>query len=250
MDGTVTRTLGHDVTVGLQAGYVNGTLELLGVGPLNDFDQNPFQHGDVSLFLNSKHVELRAFVEHFDGTATANAAYIGQTALPDSYNTNVLDGEAQYIDKFETGRGIEHDLHVGTNYRLKALSWTFITQNETENHFGFFVHDEVKLGKVAAIIGDYRADYVPYLDRVVQSPRASLLIHPSRQSTIRGIVGTAFRTPTFLEAYLDSQIQLPVTGSALLSQELRQAELQAEPRRGVHDGGRLPQFGERIFHVR
>ena len=37
-------------------------------------------------------------------------------------------------------------------------------QDETENHAGFFVHDEVKIARKFAVVGDYRADYVPYLE--------------------------------------------------------------------------------------
>jgi iron complex outermembrane receptor protein len=46
----------------------------------------------------------------------------------------------------------------------------------------------------------------------VQSPRGSILVHPSKRSTIRGIVATAFRTPTFLEAYIGNFIQTPISG--------------------------------------
>jgi outer membrane receptor for ferrienterochelin and colicin len=52
----------------------------------------------------------------------------------------------------------------------------------------------------------------------VQSPRASVLVHPSDRSTIRGIVGTAFRTPTFLESYIDLAIGLPLQGASTRSQ--------------------------------
>lgn len=217
MDGTVTRQLGKDVTVGVQGGYTSGTGELLAVGPINDELLNPFYGSDVTAFLNAKHFEVRTFVNRLEGNNVLNANTIGQSILPARFNLTVYDAEAQYIDQFETGKGVNHDLHVGLNYRLKYVDWTLQNGAVSENHAGFFVHDEVKIGKAAAIIGDYRADYDPYLDRIIQSPRASLLIHPSEQSTIRGIVGTAFRTPTFLEAYLGFPIQLPVTGGSQLA---------------------------------
>jgi len=217
MDGTVTRQLGKDVTVGIQGGYSTGSTELLGVGPVNDILLNPFYNSDVTAFLNAKHFELRTFLNRTEGANNINAATIGQTLLPARFNLNVYDAEAQYIDQFETGKGVNHDLHVGLNYRLKYVDWSFLTGSISENHAGFFVHDEVKIGKPLAIVGDYRADYDPYLDRIIQSPKVSLLVHPSEQSTIRGIIGTAFRTPTFLEAYLDFPIQLPVTGGSQLA---------------------------------
>jgi len=60
---------------------------------------------------------------------------------------------------------------------------------------------------------------VPYLDRVVQSPRGSVLVHPSAKSTIRGVVATAFRTPNFLESYIGLPVQLPLTGASLTTPE-------------------------------
>ena len=83
---------------------------------------------------------------------------------------------------------------------MKRAQWTFLAQTETEHHAGAFIHDEVRFGSRFAIVGDYRADYVPYVDRIVQSPRGSLLFHPTAQSTVRGIVGTAFRALTYLES--------------------------------------------------
>jgi iron complex outermembrane receptor protein len=221
IDGTVTRQFGKDVTVGLQGGVTQGDIEILGIGPINDLVLNSIQVSDVTLFLNSKHFEARTFLNNLRGDNSLNAAYIGQSLLAGSYNLNVLDGEVQYIDQFAFGPNVDNDLHVGAAYRFKSVSWTYQAQDETENHAGFFVHDQIKIGPRLAIVGDYRADYIPYLNRIVQSPRASVLFHPSKQSTIRGIVGTAFRTPTFLESYLGIPVQLPLTGASLISEGQR-----------------------------
>ncbi|HEY1690759.1 MAG TPA: TonB-dependent receptor [Polyangiaceae bacterium] len=221
IDGTVTRQFGKDVTVGLQGGYTGGTAEILGIGPINDILLNPFTVGDVTLFLHSKHFEARTFTNILRGENGINSAYLGQTNLPGHFNLAVIDGEVQYIDQFPFGPNVDNDLHVGAAYRFKSVSWTYQASDETENHVGFFVHDEAKLGRHVAIVADYRADYVPYLDRIVQSPRASILFHPSKQSTIRGMVGTAFRTPTFLESYLGIPVQLPLTGAGLISEGQR-----------------------------
>jgi outer membrane receptor for ferrienterochelin and colicin len=106
---------------------------------------------------------------------------------------------------------------VGAEYRLKQVHWTYLVGDELENHAGLFVHDEVKIGRQFAVVGDYRADYVPYLARIVQSPRGSVLFHPSPKSTVRGIVATAFRTPNFLESYIGLPIQLPVAGGQVIT---------------------------------
>ncbi len=211
IDGKVTRDLGADTTVGVQGGYLDGFFEILGEGPINDqiISGNV---ADVTGFLQSKHLELRAFWNHNSGTNSNDAASFGQSLLPATFINDTIDGEAQYIARFETGKGILHDLHVGAEFRLKQVRWSYQLQDETEDHYGAFLHDEVKFGEHVALVGDYRADYGTYLYQVVQSPRASLLVHPSKRSTIRALVGTAFRTPTFLESYVGNFIQLPISG--------------------------------------
>ncbi len=211
--GEMTRHLVGDVNAGLFLGYNNGQTEISD-GLIND-DIIRGASTQIAAWINSKHVEVRSFWTNTQGTSGINAASIGQSLSPSIYNTNVVDVETQYIDQFETGRAIDHDLHIGGEYRLKEVHWTYQNQDQTENHFGLFVHDEVKIGRRFAVVGDYRADYVPYLARIVQSPRGSILFHPSDKSTIRGIVATAFRTPNFLESYIGFRSQLPIDGASL-----------------------------------
>ncbi|MDB4996932.1 MAG: TonB-dependent receptor, partial [Myxococcaceae bacterium] len=216
-----THRIGKDVTVGLGGGLTQGKLEVLGIGPLNDVDLEGFTASDITAFLDSKHVQARVFWNRFRTNFGVNAAQIGQSLLPGRADQNVVDGELQYLAKFETGASIAHDLHVGVGYRMKEVQWTYLDRQRYEHHEAFFVHDEVKLGKYFALVGDYRLDIVPYLERAVSSPKGSLLFHPSKGSTLRASVATAFRTPTFLESYLSIPVQLPLAGAALDSNASR-----------------------------
>jgi outer membrane receptor for ferrienterochelin and colicin len=217
MDGEVTRHFGKDITAGVFGAYNSGQVEILGSGPIND-DIIVGETVQLAAYVKAKHFEVRSFWTRSTGTSGLNSATLGQSLLPSNYTTNVVDVEAQYIANFETGAGIDHDLHLGVEYRLKQVQWTYLVQEELENHVGLFLHDEVKLGRQFAIVGDYRADYVPYLSRIVQSPRGSVLVHPSSKSTVRGIVATAFRTPAFIESYIGLPVQLPATGAELANQ--------------------------------
>ncbi|MDP9037180.1 MAG: TonB-dependent receptor [Myxococcota bacterium] len=231
LDATITHQLGAKATAGIRGGYNQGSFELLAIGPINDHILSPVQTSDLAVFLESKHVVLHAFWNRIDVVEGNNAAYLGQSLLPARALTDVADGEAQIVGQFETGRGVLHDLHVGIAYRLKAVEWTYQAQSQAEHHAGFFLHDEMKVGPHVALVGDYRADYVPYLNRVVQSARGSLLFQPSTRSTLRAMVGSAFRTPTLLEAYLGLPVPLRVTGAALVSEGIRsdQRSFRLEP---------------------
>jgi outer membrane receptor protein involved in Fe transport len=214
-----TEQLGKGVTLGLGGGLSQGDSEILGIGPLNDVDLTGFQATDITAFLNSPSFEARVFWKTFRTPFSLNEATIGQSLLPGEIAENVVDGEVQYIGKFETGKSVDHDLHIGLNYRFKEVEWSYLLGQEEENHAGFLAHDAVKLGRYLGLVGDIRVDYDPYLERFIPSPRGSVLVHPSSKSTVRGTVATAFRAPTFLESYLDLPTQLPAAGGNLLAQE-------------------------------
>ena len=217
-----TRRLGRDVTIGVTGGLMQGDLAILGIGPLNNVQLSNLQVSNVTAYLDSKHIQVRAFYNRFHTNFGLESNSIGQSLLPGAADSNVLDGEAQYVGTFETGKGIVNDLHAGISYRLKQVAWTYLDENREENHEAFFIHDEVKIGKYVAVVGDYRLDYDPYLGKPVMSPRGAVLVHPTEHSTIRGSVATAFRTPTFLESYLQIPVQLPIAGAALDSRGVRQ----------------------------
>jgi iron complex outermembrane receptor protein len=214
MDLRGTQQIGKDVVVGIGGGLVRGDFETLGIGPLNNIAINEWHTSDVTVYVNAPYIQARAFWNRFSGAPRLNSNYIGQSmfASPRAAQ-NVIDGEVQFVNQFETGKGIRHDLHLGVSYRYKDVEWSYNRGFRVEHHRAAFFHDEIKLGERFAIIGDYRLDYVPYLQKVIQSPRGSVLFHPTKESTLRAVVATAFRKPTFLESYVDFPFQLPQAGA-------------------------------------
>ncbi len=232
IDARGTRQLGKVGTFGVGAGLAQGSLEVLGIGPLNDIVLPRFVSTDVTTFLNTEHLDVRVFWNRLRADNSLNVNYLGQSLLPARAEQNVIDGEVVYKLKSELTSTLTNDLRIGGAYRYKDVDWTYLDQRRVEHHYGLFVHDELKVGAFVAFIADYRVDWVPYLERFQQSPRGAVLIHPSKQSTVRASVATAFRKPTFLESYLALPIQLPVTGATQISEGVRREDpsfiLQAE----------------------
>jgi iron complex outermembrane receptor protein len=160
------------------------------------------------------------FWNHTNTPFGLNAATIGQSLLEGNTQLNVVDGDLQGLLKFATGKGIDHDARAGIEYRYKEVDWTYIGGEHDENHESATAQDSVKIGKYVGVVGNARVDYDPYLERFIGSPHGTVLVHPTKNSTIRGIVGTAFRTPTFLEEYLDISQQLPVAGASVVEPPL------------------------------
>jgi outer membrane receptor for ferrienterochelin and colicin len=224
IDARGTRQLGKNAVLGIGAGLAQGSLEVLGIGSLNDIVLPKFVSTDVTTYLNTEHVDARVFWNRLRADNSLNVNYLGQSVLPARAEENIVDAELVYKAKVELAKDLVNDLRIGGAYRYKDVSWTYLDQRRIEHHYGLFVHDELKIGAIVALVGDYRIDWVPYLERFQQSPRGAILIHPSKQSTIRASISSAFRKPTFLESYLALPIQLPVTGAVQISEGVRRED--------------------------
>jgi iron complex outermembrane receptor protein len=216
------RYLGKDISVGLGGGLTQGSGEILGVGALNDIVLRNVYSTDLTATFDSKPVEARVFWNRFRTDNALNVQSLGQSLLPGRAEQNIIDAEAQYKGSFALGKSARNDLRVGGWYRYKDVAWTYLDRKRYEHHYGLFLHNELKLlGDRLSIIGDYRLDYVPYLEDFFHSPRGAVVVKPSKQQSVRASVATAFRKPTFLESYLQVPVQLPLTGGALLSEGVR-----------------------------
>jgi len=219
-----TRQLGKVGVLGVGAGLAQGSLEVLGIGPLNDIVLPEFVGTDVTTYFNSEHFDARVFWNRLRANSSLNVNYLGQSILPARAEQNIVDTELVYKNRQEFAKGYSNDLRAGAAYRYKNVDWTYLDQRRFEHHYALFLHDELKLGPLFAIVADYRIDWVPYLEKFQQSPRGALLLHPTKQSTIRASVATAFRKPTFLESYLGLPIQLPITGATQISEGVRRED--------------------------
>jgi outer membrane receptor for ferrienterochelin and colicin len=224
LDARGTRQIGKLGVLGVGAGLAQGSLEVLGIGPLNDIVLPKFVSTDVTTYFNAEHVNVRLFWNRLRADNSLNVNYLGQSLLPARAEQNIVDGELVYKTKADLAKDLGNDFRIGAAYRYKDATWSYLDQRRIEHHYGLFVHDELKVASVLAFVADYRVDWVPYLERFQQSPRGAVLVHPSKQSTIRASVATAFRKPTFLESYLALPIQLPVTGANQISEGRRREE--------------------------
>ena len=224
LDARGTQALGKVGVLGFGGGLAQGSLEVLGVGPLNDIVLPNFVFTDTTTYFNSANVDARVFWNRLRADNSLNVNYIGQSLLPGRAEQNVVDGEGVFKTKFEAGKDFANDLRIGAAYRYKDVAWTYLDQRRIEHHYALFVYDELKISPLLSIVGDYRIDWVPYLEKFQQSPRGAVLLHPTKQSTVRGSIATAFRKPTFLESYLKLPIQLPVTGVTQVSEGVRRED--------------------------
>src|SRR5688572_26679550 len=147
--------------------------------------------------------QVRAFWNHIEARAGQTSHYAGSDPLSNGFVGNTFDLEAELAREFHLL--VDHNLHLGAGYRLKTIGWDYLDDDHDENHYAVFFQDTLRIFDELIVVGSFRVDVHPLLDTPVFSPRGAVIVRPTEGQAIRTTVGTAFRTPTFLESYL----QLP-----------------------------------------
>lgn len=209
---------GAELAVG--GSYTDLFRNLQSKGPYNEYDLQGYS-AEAHAALTARNVNVRVLYNRLNALGGKAHDYVGQSLSMSRPLTNVVDVFSEYVDQFSTG-AIGHDLHVGVNYRFKQVNWSYLDREREENWIGAFVQDTAKLTSRLSLVASVRADYVPYLERVVPSPRGALIFKPTGQSAIRLSGSTAFRSPSFLESYIDIKVPAPTaSGAAVPSRTAR-----------------------------
>jgi iron complex outermembrane receptor protein len=206
-DLQTSRRIGKDTEIALGGGAARIYRNMFAIGSLIDYNIDGWQ-GDAEATLVSKNFNIRTFYTRFDMNAGLARGYRPQQLLESRPLQNVFDVQAEYTGDFTTGEGVQHEVHAGATYRHKHVDWTYLAPNR-ENWVGFFGQDTIKVGSWLQFVASGRLDYVPYLKRMVPSPRGSVIVKPNARSAVRVSGSTAFRAPTFVETYVDLPVQSP-----------------------------------------
>ena len=145
---------------------------------------------------------VRVFWNHMNTNADQTWQQVGGSGnLTTHPIAHVLDVEAVYSGTAKTGP-VRHDLALGAGYRFKTIDWSYLDGPHVEQHLHGFVEDRITFVPQLVTVVGFRFDQHPLVG-FTPSPRFALLVKPSAAQAVRVSVGTAFRTPTFLESYLD-----------------------------------------------
>lgn len=178
---------------------------------------------DLRTDLKIGGLSVRAFWNAFDADAAPTWQPVGGLDLSSEVTSNVIDVEAVYNGTATLG--VRHDLSAGAGYRLKTIDWSYLEEKHLEQHLNGFVEDRITfIPQIVTVLG-FRFDQHPLVG-FTPSPRGTLLLKPTERQSLRVSAGTAFRTPTFLESYLELVVPTNVKGVAL--QSLGSVELRPE----------------------
>ncbi len=214
--------INKDTEISIGGGYSRYSLDVYGIGPINDYTIKG-DNSDITVDFKSKHINARTYFQRFAVRSGFDYVYLAHNPLPATPEQNSFDAEVEYVTDFKLPEALKHDVHVGLGYRLKNARWEYLESDlPTEHHGSVYLQDSMSVGKSFTFVASGRLDYVPYLSRVIASPRASAIIKPTDRQAIRVSGSTAFRTPSFLESYLDLPLQLTLPGVELISSARRE----------------------------
>ncbi|WP_438023139.1 TonB-dependent receptor domain-containing protein [Sorangium sp. So ce233] len=217
IDLRASQRLGPGRAIDVGAGYARSELDIYGIGPFNDYNLE-VTNADVAVAYRSENINARTYYANLDGYSLLNAAYLGHTLYAGRPQQHVVNAELEFVKTLRAPASVVHDFHIGLGYRLKATEWSYLDGDmPIEHHGSVFLQDSMKLGERVTLVASGRLDYVPYLERLIPSPRGSVIVKPTDRQAIRLSGSTAFRSPTALEAYVDVPIQLALPGLELLS---------------------------------
>jgi iron complex outermembrane receptor protein len=218
-DGEVKWVASPDVRVGVSAGLTTAYQDFFAIGVFRDFWIDGFL-GYVMADADLGPIKGRVFINHFDVTAGPQYYPTGTPDLRTTALADVVDGEAVFHQEFKLG--IKHNLFIGGGYRLKTIDWTYLDDPHIEHHFKGFVEDRLQIlsgaggGPALDLTIGFRIDQHPLVG-LTPSPRGAIVFRPAPGHAIRLSAGTAFRTPTFLESYLDLAVPSPVAAVSILA---------------------------------
>ncbi|MDW8363956.1 MAG: TonB-dependent receptor, partial [Myxococcales bacterium] len=209
VNGALAYRISREARLRFDAGISDNFQNFQATGPVRDFGSyGPASH--VMGLLETSWGQVRAFWNRIDATSGLVHFPYGRNAQENRFLSNTVDVEAELGREFRLL--VDHNLHVGLGYRLKTIDWDYLDAPHVEHHHALFFQDTMRIVRQLTLVGSFRVDVHPLLDNPVFSPRGALIVRPTEGQAIRASVGTAFRTPTFLESYLSLPNPTPVAG--------------------------------------
>ena len=222
-NGALTLVPEEDKLVRLSGGLNYGYDSFFGLGLFREFWLRGVS-SNVRADVQLGGLKVRAFWNHFNVNAPSAWQPVGGLVLAGSPTSNTIDVEGTYTGSLDLGP-VNMAVSAGGGYRVKTIDWEFLDGPHVEQHLSGFIEDRVTfIPQLQTVLG-FRFDQHPLLG-FTPSPRAVLMIKPTERQSIRASIGTAFRTPTFTESYLQVDVPGPVTGAVVTS--LGNTELEPE----------------------
>ena len=169
-----------------------------GIGPFNVQSGANMSYGRVQYMRGS--MEIGAF---FNRTSAGFNSLLSRTPTGD-----LLDGQINtytYDISLKDTRflGGRHLFSYGASARFVTLDFSLAPLGDGRSEQGLYVNDEIFLSDRWRWIVGTRADRISIFDKMVLSPRTTLIFKPTPTQSFRVSYNRAFRAPSLSNTFLD-----------------------------------------------
>lgn len=182
------------------AGGISGTEGIIhtGLGPLDVQRGSTLKYGRMT--YTRRRLKLQVFVNALDGRALALLQQDEDGQLDLAFENQAYDVEVSNLYIWRS-----HLLSYGGNYRHNNFDISFARRGASRDEGGGYLQDEIFLSERVRWIVGTRVDVFDILQKAVLSPRTTLLLKPEPNQTFRLSYNRAFRAPSFVNSYFDTQ---------------------------------------------
>ncbi|MBE3135588.1 MAG: TonB-dependent receptor [Acidobacteria bacterium] len=188
------------VTVSGGYGGTSGIIHT-GIGPFQ------IQKGSAASYVKADYsrgpLRVKFFTNFLDGSAPALLAMgVDGKPISFSFNTKTYDFDVSNISTI----GSHHVLSYGGNIRHNGFDLSIAPGGSNRNEQGFYVQDEMFLSAHFRWLLGGRLDHFDVLAHPVFSPRTTFMYKPADAHTFRVSYNKAYRAPSLVNNFLDTQI--------------------------------------------
>lgn len=175
-----------------------------GLGPMEVQPGTWMGYGRVQYLRDS--IEIGAFMN----TTRANFdLLLVQSPSGDEIRSHLVSNTYDLSFKDTRFLGSRHILSYGANARFITMDMGIAPLGDSRNEQGIYLNDEIFFGDRVRWIVGARADRISTTDRVILSPRTTLIVKPNTDHSLRFSFGRAFRAPSLANNYLGVDISSP-----------------------------------------
>lgn len=199
-------------TASVGGNYVAGDFTLQGVSRLGQTVSDPAYEAQAYGAITTP-VGVRLGVNYDHIVGNPRAAFVAPGSISAGYSLirqKLFDADLSYSNRFTLL--VPQTFTVGVSYRYKYIDWSWLDATHTQNHVGAYIQDVIQLAKPLKLQIGARIDRHPLLSSLQFSPRASLVYRFLGEQSVRISGGRAFRSPSFLESYLQYANDTPLRG--------------------------------------
>jgi outer membrane receptor protein involved in Fe transport len=181
-----------------------------GIGPFDIQNGSYIGYGKVNYTRGA--LKLQGFTNLVSAEAPNLLLVDPATRQPLQLNFSTQTYDFEVGDAVQAGA--RQVFSFGGNVRRNNFDITIAPASENRTELGAYVQDEIFLDKVHIAVGG-RIDKFGNLSDPVFSPRLAAIFKPVPDHSIRVSYNKAFRSPSVINNYLDTQIVVPTDLSAL-----------------------------------